>query len=492
MAPPFSPPVFYVVAFYAAMFFPFLTLLSLFINLITGGEPVLLNSRYLVGQIFLLASYLSLAIYLNLKYMRNLLPPRAYYNFVGLGLALAMLSILSLSLIARKNRILFVVFSLLAFASVGIFYTTRTKQAPEPTPSFPFASTLAEGRKAVVLYMEGLSLQDILRPRSAQNLANFNYLVSQGAWGKVKSPPPCLSEVTFFSFLRGTRPSDHGYRSSGVYSFLGKGKYTLFPRWIFFQALKKVKVVRLEGKIPRPHQGMVFLVRKFHGRGEVVEAEDFPQRRDTVKALFPEARAGTWQYETLLEALSADSYASERALKLLRRADLLVIRLEGMKRVKLRFLKYTSEFFPFVPPQELEKFMGVIDKYTLFYDHIVGRFLTQLPPEGLVIVVSPFSVEPIAPWRFYLEGLMGDKLTCGDFLDCPEGVYMAFSPWVKRGNFPLSLLDFAPTVAYYLGLPVEKESQGRVAAEIFKKEFFLENPILFIHSYRGFFKGSQQ
>ncbi len=489
--PPFSPSIFYVVAFYAAMFFPFLFSLSLFVNLITGGEPVLLNSRYLVGQVFLMSSYLALAVYLNLKYMRNLLPSRAYYNFIGIGLALAMLSILSLSLIARKNRVLFVVFSLLAFASVGIFYTTRIKQGPEPVPSFPITSTLAEGRKAVVLYVEGLSAQDILKPQSAQNLANFNYLVGQGAWGKVNSPLPCISEVTFFSFLRGTKPSAHGYRSSRVYSFLGRGEYTLFPKWIFFQALKKVKVVRLERKVPRPNQGIVFLVRKFHGRAAVVEARDFPKREDTVKALFPEARPGTWQYDTLLEALSMDSYVSEKALKLMRKTDLLVIRLEGMKKVKLRFLKYTSEFFPFISPQELEKFMGVIDKYTLFYDHIVGRFLTQLPPEGMVIVVSPFSVEPIAPWRFYLEGLMGDKLTCGDFLDCPEGVYMAFSPWINRGNISLSLLDFAPTVAYYLGLPVEKESQGRVAAEIFKKGFFLENPILFIHSYRGFFKGGQ-
>ncbi len=474
--------------FYAALFLPILFLLALFVNLITGGEPLLLNSRYLVGLIFLLSSYLALTVYFNLNYMRNLLPSRAYYTFIALGLALAMLSLLSLSLIGRKNRVLFVVFTILAFVSSGVFYSLRIKVASQPPPPSPIPSTLAEGRRAVVLYVEGLSAQDILKPSGHQKLPNFAYLVGQGAWGKVKSPVPCISEVTFFSFLRGTKPSVHGYRSPREYSFLGRGRYTLFPKWVFFQTFKKAGVVKLRRKLPRPNQGIVFLVRKFQGKAALVEAKKYPRRTETLKALFPEAEEGTWQYETLLDALSRDIQVSERALRLMKRKHLLVVYLEGMKMVKLRFLKYTSEFFPFIPPQELEKFMGVVDKYTLFYDHIVGRFLTQLPPEGLVVVVSPFSVEPIAPWRFYLEGLMGDKLTCGDFLDCPEGVYMAFSPWTNRGNFPLSLLDFTPTVAYYLGLPVEKESQGRVATEIFKKEFFLENPILFIHSYRGFFK----
>ena len=472
-----------VIIFYSITFLVLLFPLSLFVNLITGSEPILLNSRYLTGEIFLVSLFLALALYLNSNYMRNLLPQIAYYNFVALGLALAVIALLSLSLLSRKSRIIFVLFTLLIFSTTGIFYTTSLRQKTSPSPAIPSAYGLAEGRKVIVLYMEGLSLKDLLS--SPRELPNFSYLINKGAWGKVSSPVPCLSEITFYSFLRGMKPSRSGYFSSKVYSFLGRGDFRLFPRWLFFQMLKKLGVIKLKRTIPMPDNGIADVVKNYRGRADIVEGSTKPENRDTVVALFPEARPGTWQYSTLLEAVSMDSAAAERALKRAKKSDFLVVRMEGLKLIKTRFLKYTSDYFPFVSPAELEEFMGVPDKYILFYDHILGRFLTQLPPDTFLLVVSPFSVEPIAPWRFYLEGLFGDKLTCGDFLDCPEGAYMALSPWANNTSIQVSLLDFAPTLAYYMGLPVEKESQGRVVTEWFKKEFFIENPILFIHSYGG-------
>ncbi len=487
--PSFNPGILPVFFFYSAFFLIFLFPLSIFANLITGSEPVLLNSRYLIGETLLVSSFLTLVIYLNSNYMRNLLPQRAYYNFVALGITMAVLTLLSLSLISRKSRVIFVLFTLLAFLSTGIFYTTSLKGKKSLNTPIPSPYTLAEGRKVIVLYMEGLSLKDLLK--SPRELPNFSYLLNKGAWGKVKAPAPCLSQVTFYSFLRGMKPNRSGYYSSRIYTFLGRGNFRLFPRWLFFQSLKKIGVIKMEKRLYPPNRGIVDVVKKYRGRAEIVEGRNSPEKKDMVSALFPEASPGTWQYSTLLQALSRDSDAAERALRLLRRRDLLVVRLEGLKLIKTRFLKYTSDFFPFVAPGELEKFMKVPEKYTLFYDHILGMFLTQLPADGLLLIVSPFSVEPIAPWRFYIEGLLGDKLTCGDFLDCPDGMYIAFSSWTSNSALPVSLLDFTPTLAYYLGLPVEKESQGRVVTEWFKKEFFIENPILFIHSYGEMLKRSR-
>ncbi len=472
-----------VIISYFFLFLIFLFPLGFFVNLITGSEPMLLNSRYLTGEIFTVSLSLALALYLNSNYMRNLLPQIAYYNFVALGLALAVIALLSLSLLSRKSRVLFVLFTLLVFSATGVFFTTSLREKNSSPTSIPSAYGLAEGRKVIVLYMEGLSLKDLLS--SPRELPNFSYLINKGAWGKVNSPVPCLSEITFYSFLRGMKPSRSGYFSSKVYSFLGKGNFRLFPRWLFFQMMKKLGVIKLKRTIPMPDNGIVDVVKNYRGKADIVRGSNKIENRDTVAALFPEARPGTWQYSTLLEAVSTDSAAAEKALKMAKKNDFLVVRMEGLKLIKTRFLKYTSDYFPFVSPAELEKFMGVPGKYILFYDHILGRFLTQLPPDAFLLVVSPFSVEPVAPWRFYLEGLFGDKLTCGDFLDCPQGAYIAFSPWTNSTSAQVSLLDFAPTLAYYMGLPVEKESQGRVLTEWFKKEFFIENPILFIHSYGG-------
>ena len=109
-----------VIISYFFLFLIFLFPLGFFVNLITGSEPMLLNSRYLTGEIFTVSLSLALALYLNSNYMRNLLPQIAYYNFVALGLALAVIALLSLSLLSRKSRVLFVLFTLLVFSATGV------------------------------------------------------------------------------------------------------------------------------------------------------------------------------------------------------------------------------------------------------------------------------------------------------------------------------------------------------------------------------------
>ncbi|GEM_PF-2452212 len=474
--------IFIVGVYFLIFLFP-LIIISTFVRAIFGGEISALNSRYLCGLFFIVSIFLALAVYLNLPYFRNLLPQKAYFTVAGLGIVFAVIALLSLSLIQRKSRVVFVIFYVLAVLSVLSFtYMVNSFQKNEEVKNLPFQLQPPE-RRVVVIYMEGLSLEDVLKISEKVELPNFSYLLERGAWGKVSSPEPCSSEVTFYSFLRGKTPGETGYTSSFMYSIAGRGELRILPRWMLFQGLKKLKIIRVKGRIKRPNDGIVKLVRKTGARASTVEAEVVPLREDLVISIFPKAKRKSWQFKVLLDALSRDNFVAEQAIKLMGKRKLIVVKFQGMRDIKVHFLRYTSGYYPFVSPENLEKYMDTVEKYYQFYDHIIGRFLTLSSAEDLLLIVSPFSVDPLPPWRSYLEVLLGDKFVCGDYFDCPQGVYFAFSKYISPKNTSINLLDFVPTISYFLGLPVEKDSRGRVVSEIFNKEFSFENPVFFIHTY---------
>lgn len=472
-----------VAGIYSLIFFVPLSIVSSFAKAIIGGEVSPLNSRYLCGLVFLTSTYIATIVYLNISYLKNLLPQKIYFIIIALGVTFGVLSLLSLSLISLKSRVLFGIFYTFVMVSVLFFvYFPHFSKEKNLVPSVSFPLQPSD-RKTIVLYMEGLSLDDIFRLTEKGELPNFSYLLEKGAWGKNVSPTPCISDVTFYSFLRGILPANSGYTSPYRYSIFSRGNFSLLPRWAFFQALKKLKIIKIKSRVRWPNKGIVDLVRKTGGRAFIVSPENYILKPELVSAICPRAERGTWQFDVLEKSLSLDDAVFNRAIKLVGKSNLLIARFQGAREIKLHFLRYTSSFYPFVAPDELEKFMGVIDKYYQYYDHIIGRFLTLSSSEDLVFVVSPFSVDPLPPWRSYLEVIFGDKLICGDHFDCPSGLYLAFSRYISPKNLSASLVDFVPTIAYYLGLPVEKESRGRVISEIFTKEFSFENPVFFIHSY---------
>ncbi len=63
----------------------------------------------------------------------------------------------------------------------------------------------------------------------------------------------------------------------------------------------------------------------------------------------------------------------------------------------------------------------------------------------------------------------------------PVGVFAAKGPWIKRGvdASELSLLDVAPLALYSLNLPVPKEMQGRVPAQIIEASALAARPVRF-------------
>jgi arylsulfatase A-like enzyme len=62
---------------------------------------------------------------------------------------------------------------------------------------------------------------------------------------------------------------------------------------------------------------------------------------------------------------------------------------------------------------------------------------------------------------------------------------MAYGAAVARGRLMMraSVVDVAPTVLYFLGLPVGRDMDGYARTDIFQRSFTDERPITFIPTY---------
>ncbi len=123
-------------------------------------------------------------------------------------------------------------------------------------------------------------------------------------------------------------------------------------------------------------------------------------------------------------------------------------------------------------------------RYYTYLDGIVGRAMASLGPDDLLLVVSGFGMEPLSLGKRLLERLVGDRDLSGSHERAPDGFVIAFGRNVAKGNFPrASVVDLAPTVLYYFGLPIARDLDGFARTDIFTQRFTELRPITFIPFY---------
>ncbi len=79
---------------------------------------------------------------------------------------------------------------------------------------------------------------------------------------------------------------------------------------------------------------------------------------------------------------------------------------------------------------------------------------------------------------------LGNASLSGSHERAPDGFLLAYGAHVKRGRLPRgSVVDVAPTILYFLDLPVGRDMDGFARADIFTRDFAAERPIAFIPTY---------
>jgi predicted AlkP superfamily phosphohydrolase/phosphomutase len=188
----------------------------------------------------------------------------------------------------------------------------------------------------------------------------------------------------------------------------------------------------------------------------------------------PEVRLNYLVFDRFVRAYMRDLYyvrATERILTDGELPRVLVVYLRGTDDVQHGFWKFMEpQWFTGVTPEQAESFGKVIERYWEWTDEQVGVILDHYEGKNpFVLVVSDHGAGPAVgqykidvPEYLHLSGAHRDT-----------GILMAAGPGVREGASiaKASIYDIAPTLLYYLGLPVGEDMDGRVIQGLFTPTF---------------------
>ncbi len=133
---------------------------------------------------------------------------------------------------------------------------------------------------------------------------------------------------------------------------------------------------------------------------------------------------------------------------------------------------------------DLRRSLQITDDYYSYIDGEIEAATTRLRPDDLLVVVSGFGMQPLDSIRRIIGRLAGGPDFTGTHDRAPDGFLLAFGTAIEPGRRPRgSIVDVAPTLLYYLGLPIARDMDGFARADLFKRTFTAERPIVFIPSY---------
>ncbi|NNE08504.1 MAG: hypothetical protein HKN20_08080 [Gemmatimonadetes bacterium] len=179
-------------------------------------------------------------------------------------------------------------------------------------------------------------------------------------------------------------------------------------------------------------------------------------------------------------------------LSLARRMDLdyFTLYLPGPDDVQHFFWKHTfGEGDADVDPEVAEYFGEVVPDYFRFLDYVLGEAQTIFDPDETVFVIT--SDHGLGPWSehaslskyFPFLGKGRHPFNTGNHRR--DGVFLLAGPGVEPGDRKEASrdVDIAPTILYFLGLPVPEDTDGKVILDAITSGELEQRPIESIASY---------
>lgn len=404
---------------------------------------------------------------------------------------------------------------------------------PEPSDAWPPAN----GGRLVLLMFDGASL-DVIAPAVAEGrLPNFGRMFDGGSVTHLATLRPTQAEPIWSAAATGRAPMQNGVRSSASYRVLGvTPAVSLLPDYCFAQALVRFGFLweephTAEDLAARPlwhvlsEQGVSvgvigwplthpaapvdgYLVSdRFHrmsgseldldGTSAIWPPSALEHARTSLQtppdpdpvavvAATGQSPSGDYDVASDPEPVTADRVHATLMRELARfDSRFVAVRFPGVDAVGHYFLRYANPApFGDVSETERRRYGRVLEQYYGFLDTHVGRAMSTLGPDDVLLVVSAFGMEPLSPGKRLLERLVGDAAISGSHERAPDGFMLAYGGPVQPGRLPrASILDLAPTVLYFFGLPVGRDMEGFARTELFKAAFTAARPVSYIPSY---------
>jgi len=161
-------------------------------------------------------------------------------------------------------------------------------------------------------------------------------------------------------------------------------------------------------------------------------------------------------------------------------------RYQGLDAIGHYFLRYAQPSdFGDVTEDERRRLGFVLERHYGVIDEAIGRAMSGLGQDDLLVVVSGFGMEPLGFGKRLIERAIGDPELSGTHEAAPDGFLLAYGASVARGRQQprASVVDVTPTILYFLGLPLGRDMDGYARTDLFRRSFTEERPITFIPTY---------
>ena len=447
------------------------------------------------------------------------------------AVVLAVVVILRYSFGRRRNRpaALLMVTSVLASLLVPVGLRGPGELKVPATRRINQARPVGLPPRVRIMLIDGASRGFILQRVAAGQLPNFGKLIDRGAIIDLATLRPTQAEPVWTAAATGKYPPKNGARSEFVYrvSDGDADPVDLLPDYCFAQALLYQGFVRAEPltatarrarpmwdiladygvpsgivnwPLTRPADGAFgFLISDYFD-----EATSSPIRSGDLKAGDPTTAVDIarevfdrWQQAPWTEVLPTvspsdprlagirrarwDRAYAEAAVELTRwfAPRLTALRLEGVDEFGHAFLR-DAETELIGGARQVATERSPLDRYYAYLDSQLELAIAQTEPGDLLLVVSGFGMERTPLVKRLLARLLGERDITGSHEAAPDGFLLAYGTHVHPGEYRRgSVVDLAPTVLYYMGLPIGRDMDGFARTDLFRVTYTHEHPVTY-------------
>ena len=512
------------------------------IVIIEPSPPGWVSLRLLTWSAAVLSGAASIITWLHASGLRNALDPRALppltrsaVLFGAITLVFLVLGLAQTTASYRRRTVVAILFTVSTTLSIvgplwirgsglGPLISVRAPSTVTPLPT--------EHPRVLLLCLDGASLDVISPAVAAGRLPNFSRVLEAGSSMHLATTRPTQPEPVWASIMTGMWPSRHGVRGSSRYRpFNGEAELEVLPDYMFSQALVRFGLLveepysssslatqplwRIAGGygirtgligLPLTHpatNASGFIVSdRFHRRSDRVVTLDSepavaPTSLDDIARGVLAEEQPTRELRVRFDLLpwtgeSGSTVEADRLhhrlahqLSAVEQVQLLAVRYAGLDAVGHYYLRYARpEAFGDVTEDERRRFGRVLDDYYAYVDSLVGDAIASLAEGDLLLIVSGFGMEPLTVGKRVLERVAGDPRFSGTHERGPDGFLLAYgTPVVAARQSRGAVVDIAPTLLYFLGLPVARDMDGFARTDLFTPAFNDQRTITFIPTY---------
>ena len=391
------------------------------------------------------------------------------------------------------------------------------------------ATVAAAPARVRLLLIDGASRGFVLDRVASGQLPNFGTLIERGATIDLATLRPTQAESVWTAAATGKYPPKNGVRSEYIYRVGTDDEepVNLLPDYCFAQALLYqgfVQAAPLSSRSLRARPlwdvlndygvtaGVVNwpLTRPAEIAGGYLlsdvfdEATSSPLRSGDLGAGAPTTAVDIarpvfdqWQARPWVQTVPGASPDDARAAGLRRprwdqaylEAEVELVRSFAPKFVALRLEAIDELGHWYLRDAQPELFgasrgadprRSMLDRYYAHLDGQLGRLMEQQAPGDLLIVMSGFGIERTPVVKQMFARLIGEGDTTGSHEAAPDGFLVAYGTNVNAGEYRRgSVVDLAPTVLYYMGLPLGRDMDGFARTDLFKPNYTRDHPVTY-------------